>query len=296
VFRLIPEDASRVATLLSGEAQFIYPVPGVQVEAVSRAQGVSVEKRWSIYAYYLAMNTQHVPFNTPQVRQAMNYGIDKEALIKVVLRGYGRPLDAPITPGVAGYSPVQSGGWPYDVAKAKQLLSEGGFPQGFTTVLWTGNQTETLRLGEAVQQMLAKIGVTINLQPMEAGTLTAVRYKPFAENQSQLNLSGWSPSTGDADWGLRPHFDSASWPPTLFNIAFYKNPKVDALLHDALGTAEQGRRSKDYAQAMRIIWDDAPWVFLYNSQILAGVRSSVTDVYALADGTVDLRQAVLTGK
>jgi glutathione transport system substrate-binding protein len=296
VFRLVPEDASRVAMLLSGEAQFVFPVPGVQIEAVAKAPGVSVEKRWSIYAYYVAMNTQHVPFNSRQVRQGMNYGVDKEALIKVVLRGTGRPLDAPITPGVAGYSPVQRGGWPYDVAKARQLLAEGGFPRGFTTVLWLGNQTETLRVGEALQQMLSKIGVTVQLQPMEAGTLTAVRYKPFSENQSQLNFTGWSPSTGDADWGLRPHFDSQSWPPTLYNIAFYKNPSVDQLLHDALATADQTRRSKDYAQAMHLIWDDAPWVFLYNSQILAGVRNNVADVFALPDGTVDVRAARLTGK
>ena len=296
VIKPVSEDASRVAMLLSGEAQFAFPVPGVQVDAVSKAPGVSIQKRWSIYAFYLAMNTQHIPFNAVQVRQALNYGVDKAAVVKVVLRGFGRPLDAPITPGVTGYSAVQPGGWPYDVAKAKQLLSEGGFPNGFTTTLWLGNQTETQRLGEAVQQMLAKIGVTVRLEPMEAGVLSAVRYKPFAENQSQLNLTGWSPSTGDADWGLRPHFDSESWPPTLFNIAFYKNPKVDALLHDALNTANQGQRDKDYAQAMRIIWTDAPWVFLYNNQILAGVRNGVTGVYALPDGTVDVRQAALTGK
>src|SRR5262249_10473294 len=157
----------------------------------------------------------------------------------------------------------------------------------------TVNQTENIRLGEAVQQMLAKIGVKVNLTPMEAGTLTAVRYKPFAENQSQLNLAGWSPSTGDADWGLRPHFDSASWPLTLFNMPCSKSPRADALLGDGLGTADQARRTKDYAQAMRIIWDDAPWVFLHNSQILAGVRNSVTNMYALPDGTMDLRQATL---
>jgi len=296
VFKLIPEDASRVAILLSGEAQFIFPVPGVQVEPVSRAPGVTVQKAWSIYAFYLAMNTQHIPFNSVAVRQAMNYGVDKEALIKVVLRGFGRPLDAPITPGVIGYGAVQPGGWPHDVGKAKQLLSEGGFPNGFTTTLWLNTQTENVRVGEAVQQMLAQIGVKVQLTPMEAGTLSAVRFKPFAENQSQVNLAGWSPSTGDADWGLRPLFGGESWPPTLFNLAFYKNTKVDALINDALATADQTRRNTDYAQAMRIIWDDAPWVFLHNPQILAGVRTSVTDVYALPDGTVDVRQAALTGK
>ncbi len=296
VFKLVPEDATRVALLLSGEAQFVFPVPGVQVEAVSRAPGVSVQKRWSIYAYYVAMNTQHVPFNNAAVRQALNYAVDKAALINVVLRGAGRPLDAPITLGVAGYNPVQPGGWPYDVAKAKALLSEGGFPQGFTTTLWLGTQTETQRVGEVLQQMLSKVGVTVRLEPMEAGTLSAVRFKPFNENQSQMNFTGWSPSTGDADWGLRPHFDSESWPPTLFNLAFYKNPKVDALLHDALATADQPRRDRDYAQAMRIIWTDAPWIFLYNPQILAGERSGATGAYALPDGTVDVRQASLTGK
>jgi len=296
VFKLVPEDASRVAMLLSGDAQFVFPVPGVQVDAVSKASGVSVQRRWSIYAYYVALNTQHVPFNTVAVRQALNYAVDKPALIKVVLRGTARPLDAPITPGVTGYSPVQAGGWPYDVAKAKALLSEGGFPNGFTSTLWLGVQTETQRVGEALQQMLSKVGVTLRLTPMEAGTLSAIRFKPFNENQSQMNLSGWSPSTGDADWGLRPHFDTESWPPTLFNLAFYKNPKVDALLHDALATADQPRRDRDYAEAMRTIWNDAPWIFLYNSQILAGERSSVTGVYALPDGTVDLRQASLTGK
>ncbi len=250
VFKLVPEDASRVAMLLSGEAQFVFPVPGVQVDAVSRAANVAIQKRWSIYAYYVALNTQHVPFNNVAVRRALNYAVDKNALVRVILRGFGRPLDAPITPGVSGYSPVQPGGWPYDPAKAKALLTEAGFPRGFTSTMWLGNQT----------------------------------------------VSGWSPSTGDADWGLRPLFGSESWPPTLLNLAFYKNPKVDALLQDALSTADQGRRNRDYAQAMRIIWDDAPWIFLYNPQILAGERTTVTGVYALPDGTVDAREAALTGR
>jgi glutathione transport system substrate-binding protein len=296
VFRFVPEDASRVAMLLSGEAQFVYPVPGVQVAAVSKAPGVTVQKRWSIYAYYVAMNTQHEPYRDVKVRQALNYAVDKNAIDKVVLRDFGRPLDAPMAPGVAGYSQVQAGGWPYDVAKARQLLNEGGFPKGFETTMWLGNQTEAIRLGETIQQMLAKVGVTVHLQPMEVGTLSAIRYKPLADNQSQMNLSGWSPSTGDADWALRPLFDGESWPPTLFNLAFYKNAQVDALLLDALSTADQARRDKDYAEASRIIWSDAPWIFLYNPQILAGVRSGTTGVYALGDGTVDVREAALTGR
>lgn len=293
VFRLIPEDASRIATLLSGEAQFAFPVPGVQVDAVSRAPGVRVQKSWSIYAFYVAMNTQREPFNKLQVRQALNYAVDKEALIRVVLRGYARPLDAPITPGVVGYAPVQKGGWPHDPAKAKQLLSEAGLPSGFTATLWLGQATETNRVAELIQQNLSQVGVKVNLQPMEAGTLSASRFKPLSENQSQLNLAGWSPSTGDADWGLRPLFSSEAWPPTLFNLSFYKNPQVDALIGAGLVTADQHRRDLTYVQVMKLIWNDAPWVFLYNSQNLAGVRDNASGIYALPDGTVDARGAAL---
>ena len=293
VFRFIPEDASRMATLLSGEAQFAFPVPGVQVEAVSRAPGVRVQRSWSIYAYYVAMNTQREPFNKLQVRQALNYAVDREALIRVVLRGYGRPLDAPITPGVIGYAPVQKGGWPHDPTKAKQLLSEAGLPNGFTATMSLGQTTEANRVGEFLQQNLGAVGVKINLQPMEAGTLSASRFKPLSENQSQLNYAGWSPSTGDADWGLRPLFAGESWPPTLFNLSFYKNPQVDALIAAALITADQHRRDLTYAQVMKLIWNDAPWVFLYNSENLAGVRDTASGVYALPDGTVDTRRAAI---
>jgi len=296
VIKPVPEDATRVPMLLSGEAQFVYPIPGVEVDAVSKAPGIAIQKRWSIYQYYVALHCQHEPFRNVMVRQAMNYAVDKQALVKVVLRGFGRPLEAPMAPGVSGYSPVQAGGWPYDVEKARALLAEAGFPRGFETVLWSTNQTENMRVGEALQQMLAKAGVTVRLAPMEAGTLTAVRFKPIADNQSQMNLVGWSASTGDADWALRPLYGGDAWVPTLFNLSFYKSPQVDALLGDALSTADQAKRDADYASINRLIWNDAPAIFLYNSQILAGVRTGATGVYAMPDGTVDLREAGLTGR
>lgn len=297
VIRFLVEDASRVALLLSGESQFIYPVPGVQLETVSRASGVQVPKRWSIFAGGVAMNTQHAPFNILQVRLALNYAVDKNAFIKAVLAGTARPMEAPMAPGVASYpGPVQKGGWPYDLVKAKALLSEAGFPHGFRTVLWTGNGTEAIRVGEFLQQQLAQVGVQVQLTPLEAGTRTALIYKPLKENQSQLNVVGWSPSTGDADWALRPNFAGESWPPVLFNLAFYKNSKVDALIAAALATADQRKRTADYAEADQMIWNDAPWIWLHNTQILSAQRTNVKGVYALGDGTVDVRNAELTGR
>jgi glutathione transport system substrate-binding protein len=296
VIRFVTEDASRVALLLSGEAQYIYQVPGVQLEAVSRAPGVEVPKRWSIFAGGIAMNTQHAPFNIPQVRQALNYAVDKNAYIKAVLAGTARPMEAPMAPGDASYpGPVQKGGWPYDVAKAKALLNEAGFPHGFRTVLWSTNRTESVRTIEFIQQQLAQVAVQVQTVPMEVGTLTALQYKPLKENQLQMILVGWSPSTGDADWALRPNFASESWPPVLFNMAFYKNSRVDALIQAALSTADQRKRTADYAEADQLIWNDAPWIWLSNTQILAAQRTNVKGMFTLGDGIVDLRSAELVG-
>ena len=297
VIRFVTEDASRVALLLSGEAQYIYPVPGVQLQAVSRAQGVEAPKRWSIFAGGIAMNTQHAPFNILQVRQALNYAVDKNAFIKAVLAGTARPMEAPMAPGDASYpGPVQKGGWPYDVAKAKTLLNEAGFPHGFKTVLWSTNRTESVRTIEFIQQQLAQVGVQVETTPMEVGTLSALQYKPLKENQIQMILVGWSPSTGDADWALRPNFASESWPPVLFNLAFYKNPRADGLIQAALATADQRKRTGDYAEADRLIWNDAPWIWLHNTQILSAQRTNVKGMFTLGDGIVDLRGAEIAGR
>jgi glutathione transport system substrate-binding protein len=110
-----------------------------------------------------------------------------------------------------------------------------------------------------------------------------------------MNYYGWSPSTGDADWALRPNFAGESWPPVLFNLAFYKNPQVDALIHAALETADQRKRTDDYAQANRLIWNDAPWIWLQNTQILSAQRTNAKGMFTLGDGVVDLRSAELVG-
>jgi|GEM_PF-6733233 len=159
-----------VSRCCSAATQYVFPVPGVQIDAVGRAQGVKIDRHWSIYAYEVTLNTQHEPFRSPQVRRALNYAVNKQAIM---------------------------------------------------TTMWLSNDTEALRVGEAIQQMLGEVGVTVRLTPMEAGTLSPLEYKPVAENQPQMILAAQSPSTGGADWDLRPKYDSESWPPALRNFSFY---------------------------------------------------------------------------
>jgi len=290
-FLFVPNAATRVAMLQSGEAQFIEDLPPQLVDPIKSNSKLSVSANPSIYVRYMAMNTQIKPFNDQRVRQALNYAVDKSTFVNVIAKGYGTELTAPIAKQVTGYAPQTP--YAYDVEKAKQLLAEAGYPNGFTFTIDSLNNTTYQQIDQVLQQMFSKIGVTAKINPMESGTFNNTVFAPFDKTTLQAVVIGWSPSTGDADWGLRPLFAKASWPPDLYNLAFYDNPNVNKLLNDGLSTANQSIRDQAYAAAEKTIWNDAPWVFLYSPYNISGQSASLTGVFYMPDGTVDARAAAL---
>lgn len=292
-FLFVPNAATRVAMLQSGEVQFVDSLPPQLISSLKANPNFKVSATPSIYVRYLALNTQTKPFDNPLVRQAMNYAVNKEELLKVVEQGYGLPLSAPVAKQVQGYAAQTP--YPYDLAKAKELLTKAGYPNGFTATVTMLNTTTYQTLGQVLQQMLGQVGIKLQLEPMEGGAFQSAVFQPLDKTKVQTVLIGWSPSTGDADWGLRPLFDKASWPPALFNLAFYNNPRVNNLIRDALTTANQGQRDRFYAQAQQIIWQDAPWVFLYSPYNIAGEASQLRGVFYMPDGTIDAQAASLGG-
>ena len=290
-FLFVPNAATRVAMLQSGEAQFIEDLPPQLVDPIKANSKLEVSAQPSIYVRYMAMNTQVKPFNDQRVRQALNYAVDKKTIVDVIAKGFGTELTAPIAKQVTGYSPQTP--YNYDPEKAKQLLAEAGYPNGFTFTIDSLNSTTYQQLDQVLQQMFAKVGVTAKINPMESGTFSSTVFAPLDKTTLQAVVIGWSPSTGDADWGLRPLFAKASWPPDLYNLAFYDNPNVNKLINDGLSTANQKIRDQAYAAAEKTIWNDAPWVFLYSPYNIAGISKSLSGVYYMPDGTVDARAASL---
>jgi len=168
-------------------------------------------------------------------------------------------------------------------SKARALLKEAGYPHGFSTTLWSDNDTQSIEMDTAIQQALGAIGVKVTVQPMDSATVLTKLFSPGAKKNARMNLSDWSPSTGDADWGLRPLFDGADFPPTGYNIAFYSNPKLDSLIADGLSSAKPSIRNAAYLQAEKLIWQQAPWIFLGIETNLWGERSNVKGVVARPD-------------
>ncbi|GAB7263672.1 hypothetical protein DZJ_02220 [Dickeya ananatis] len=106
-----------------------------------------------------------------------------------------------------------------------------------------------------------------------------------------LYYGGWSPSTGDADWALRPLFATESWVPKAYNVSYYSNPDVDKAIVAGLATSDNSKRATAYADAQKLIWKDAPVVFLGVPDNLVGKVKNLSGVYMLADGSLIFDQA-----
>lgn len=238
----------------------------------------------SIVQRYISFNMQQKPFDNPKVRQAINYAINKEALAKVAFSGFADPMDS-VAPKGVDYS-VKLGPWPYDPKKARELLKEAGYPNGFESTLWSAyNHTTAQKVIQFVQQQLAQVGIKVQVQALEAGQ--RVERVESAQDPAtapvRMYYVGWSSSTGEADWALRPLLASESFPPRLFNTAYYKNEVVDNNIAKALTTTDRAEKTRLYTEAQQQIWKDAPWAFLVTERSLSVRARNLAGFYVMPD-------------
>ncbi len=275
-YRSVPENGARIAMLQTGEAQFIFPVPPEMIKSLQNSSTITVFDESSIYSRYVALNNMRKPFDDPRVRLALNYAVDKQAFIKVVFSGHADPMDSPM-PQLLGFYQKQ-GSYPYDPAKAKALLAEAGYPNGFETTLTGGSNTLVQRGMQFIQQQLAAVGVTVKIESLEAGVLTAKEFNVQKPEDASIVMlyGGWSSSTGDADWGMRPMLYTKAFPPVLSNLAWYSNATTDAAIEEGLSTTDPTKRAAAYAKAQAQAWKDVPWIFLGVDHNLAAYSKNLT--------------------
>ncbi len=290
----VVDNNTRAAVMQTGEAHFTYPVPYEMAEVLKAKPDLELVTAPSIIVRYLSMNTQQKPFDNPKVRQAINYAINKDAVAKVAFGGYATPADAIVPEGVE-YS-VKVGVWPYDLAKAKQLLTEAGYPNGFETELWSAyNHSIAQKVTQVLQQQLQQIGIRTKITLLEAGQRVekVESWQDPATAPVRLYYVGWSASTGEADWALRPLLYGESWPPKLFNTAYYKNPQVDSDIKGALLTTNGTEKAKLYKDAQETIYKDAPWAPLVTEKLLSAKNKKLTGVYTMPDGSFNFTEVDL---
>jgi glutathione transport system substrate-binding protein len=282
-WRPVVDNNTRAAMLQTGEADFAFPIPYEQAKVLEQNDKLHLVASPSILQRYISFNVTQKPFDNVKVRQAINYAINKDALIKVAFAGFAVPAEGPVPEGIdfsVKYKP-----WPYDPAKARELLKEAGYPNGFTTTLWSShNHSTAQKVLQFTQQQLAQVGIKVQVTAMDAGQRAAqVESVGVKETGVRLFYTGWSASTGEADWALTPLFATQSAPPKQFNTAFYSNPKVDKALADALATTDRGEKQRLYKEAQDQIWADAPWAFLVTERLVSANNKRLSGFYVMPD-------------
>ncbi|CEJ19283.1 Dipeptide-binding protein [Ralstonia solanacearum UW551] len=282
----VVDNNTRATVMQTGEADFAFSIPFEQAAVLKGSPKVDLIAAPSIIQRYITFNTRVKPFDNPKVRQAINYAINKDALTKVAFSGYAVPADGVVPQGV-DYA-VKLGPWPYNPAKARELLKEAGYPDGFETQLWSAyNHTTAQKIIQFVQQQLAQVGIKAQVQAMEAGQrVEKVESVQKPEDAGvRMYYMGWSSSTGESDWAIRPLLSSEAMPPKQLNTAYYKNDQVDADIAGALRTTDRTEKTKLYTDAQKRIWEDAPWAFLVTEKIVYARAKRLSGAYVAPDGS-----------
>lgn len=274
VFRVIPEDGARLIEVEAGTVDVAVRVPPAEAERLAASSDIEITNVPGLRTIYIFFNTTQEPFDDVRVRQAVNYAVDVQGIVDALFEGAARVSDAPIAPAVFGYSAQPA--YERDVERARELLADAGIEEGTTVTLYhpTARYIQDALVADAVRSQLAEVGLNVELQTLEWTQYVPHVRREAPENDVQFAMLGWGTVTMDADYGLFALFHSTEIPPG-FNGSFYQNPEVDALLDEARTTLDETRRRELYDEAIAIIWEDAPWLFLYSEVQLTAVRSNV---------------------
>jgi peptide/nickel transport system substrate-binding protein/oligopeptide transport system substrate-binding protein len=206
---------------------------------------------------YVAINTTRGPLADVRVRQAINYAIDVNRIIERLISGRGTRAAGVIPPALPGYDSTRKA-YPYDPAKAKQLLTAAGYPNGIDIELWTSTTQIYLRMAETMQAYLNASGIRTKIVQRESAAARGAARK----GQADLFLKDWYADYPDAEDFLYPLLHSAN-KGAGGNVSFYSNPVFDSVVTKSRRELDEPARNMLYRQADSIAFNAAPMVFLY---------------------------------
>lgn len=288
-FKTVPEEGSRVAMLQTGEADYIYPMPTTQIQVVEGTDDILIDAKTSNIMRYVTLNVELEQLKDKRVRQAMNYAFNTDAYIKTVFNGYASQVDSCFPDSYQYYSAQPA--YDFNLDKAKELMAEAGYPDGFSITIWGDNSTAEIKGMQFVQQQLKQIGINVDVMPMEASTVAEKIQAPRAEAEVNMWYVNWSSSSFDVDGAIRGILHGESIPPGRYNSAYFDNADVNRLLDEALVITDPAELAEKYGEVQQIIWDEAPWIFLGSDQVIAGYKSYLSGVVLSPDGAVDCSKA-----
>lgn len=281
--RIITDESVRQTGLLTGDIDWAISVPPQSLSQLENAQGVVVDKTAAGAYWYIGVNLKNKPLNDPKVREAINYAINRKDITTAMTFGTGVPTQDPIPSSSAwafNYAPYS-----FDPAKAKQLLTEAGYPDGFRMqIMPTTQYPESIRGAQVIQQELQQVGIRVTIKSLE----WAQWLQEEGKGNYDTYVCSWNGLVDPYDFFYAQHRTGQ-----VFNFTGYSNPKVDQLLDQGNVTQGFDARKSIYQQVNKMIVDDAPYIYLYNPANINAFRSYVKGYAARPDQAVNFAKTWL---
>ena len=282
VYTPIKEAATRVAALLSGEVDFVQDVPVQDIERLSNTDGIAVttgaENRTIFFAYDISSDSLislpgDNPFKKPQVREAMALALDRDAIRQVVMRGQSVPgaLNAP--PFVNGYDAALDAYGPPDYEAAKALMTEAGYPDGFTVDLHCPNDRyiNDEAICQAYVGMLGRIGIKANLVSQSR----TIHFPAIQNGEVDFYLLGWGVPTFNSQYVFDFLVHSAEEGRGGWNGSRYNNPEVDAKIKSLATETDLEKRDATIAEIWQTLQDDRLFLMVHNQLLAYAAKDNV---------------------
>ncbi|MFD8154396.1 ABC transporter substrate-binding protein [Streptomyces sp. NPDC059720] len=284
VVKALPDPAARTAALRSGAVNWIeYPNPD-DIPSL-KADGVQLLTNHYDHLWYWILDTTAGPWKDPRVRKAANYAVDREAIAEDLLHGTAAPAEQAAPSGTFAYDAANDT-YRHDPAEARRLLAEAGYAKGFSTSVTvpTGGSGNLVPvpIAEAVQRDLAAVGIKAEIRTTDWSTLIAAEAKGKVARGSQAIAQSTTLFQSEA---LLPLFIGTGSP---FWTGHYSNPKVDKLLASASTSTDPAAREADYTEALKLVTEDAPWLFVVNDRNPRAVSPKVHGVVQPQSWFIDL--------
>ncbi len=273
-FRVIPDASTRMAAVQTGEIHIANRLSPDQAMALERAPGVEVVSYLNDRAYYVGFKNvgagAGTPLEDPRVRQALNYGSDRFGIINAIFSGQAEPIPGFIIEGNLGYDAATMTPFPYDPERARELLTEAGYPDGFEISMGcpADGYVNINEVCLALQRTLGDIGVEVNV---EFRTTNSFWSQPQYGAVGAMFVDSWSSAIGEA----LPRLEGALVPGNYYTA--WEDERFAALVEEITLTVDRDARAALYREMHELMRDDPPFIYLYQPTIFEAVNERVQD-------------------
>jgi peptide/nickel transport system substrate-binding protein len=253
-FKPIPDETARTTAIRTGNVDFIEGVPEKDIDILRDDDRVVVQGGPGTWYDYLGFNMNKAPFDNIKVRQAISWAIDRQEIVDISYFGYGTVIEG---------GPLPESHWAHadfkaygpDIERAKQLLAEAGYPDGFKTTIKVGADYKTqVSVSQVIKEQLEPLGIEVEVQPIEWGLFI----DQWNKREFDMVVLGWIGAVDPDDWLFSQFHTGEKW-----NAGGLSDPEVDRLLEQGRVEVDQAKRKQIYIDAQKRIVDLAPYVFIF---------------------------------